>query len=108
VFALEHDLSKPEFEAASAALLARLRGGQLLEAHWLMWVVYAAELGYDFDGEEYWQSFEQRTPRWVTFGNRDLVRTWFRRFHREFAGVEPSGTWAGHFTIVNRRGKLTP
>jgi hypothetical protein len=101
VFALEHDLSADEVSAMAGALRESLGPSTSLEGAWLAWVVYAAELGYDFDGDEYWQSFEDRTPRWRAFGDRGRVRTWFHRFHTEFGGIKPSGPWAQHFNIIS-------
>jgi hypothetical protein len=100
VFALEHNLEPAELRAAAADLKERLACGQSLSTHWLLWVVYAAELGYSYDGDEYWQTFEARTPNWRTMGSRRQVRTWFHRFHREYGGAKPSGAWAEHFSII--------
>ena len=74
--------------------------GSRLEPHWLLWVVYATELGYDYDGDEYWHSFEQRTPRWRDRGSRNQLRTWFSRFRTTYHGVKPSGPWADWFSII--------
>lgn len=62
LFALEHDLSKAEFGEIAELLHAQLADGWKLGRYWLLWVVYATELGYDYDGGEYWPSFEERTP----------------------------------------------
>jgi hypothetical protein len=86
--------------AIAQELRATLRHGGLRSEHWLLWVVYAAEHGYDFDGEEYWQSFEADTPSWRVWGSRDQIRAWFWRFHKRFAGIEPQGAWAHHFSII--------
>src|SRR5208337_2530623 len=74
LFALEHGLTEDEFKEISTLLRSRLAAGLRLGPHWLVWVVYATELGYDYDGDEYWSSFEQRTPQWrekVTSGRRN-------------------------------------
>ena len=68
--------------------------------HWLVWVVYSAELGYRYAGDEYWQTFEQETPRWTVNGDRYRVREFYRRLEREFGGAVPSGRWAEHFSII--------
>src|SRR6516225_3526472 len=73
IFALEHDLSAEEFREIKVLLLERLSLGLRLETHWLLWVVYATELGYDYDGDEYWHSFEERTPRWKDRGSRNQL-----------------------------------
>ena len=64
LFALEHGLTEDEFDEITHLLHAQLTDGWRLGRHWLVWVVYATELGYDYDGDEYWLSFEQRTPLW--------------------------------------------
>jgi len=100
LFALEHDLTDSEFEEIGTQLRSRLALGLRLDPHWLLWVVYATELGYDYDGGEYWHSFEERTPRWRDKGSRNQIREWFSRFQLVYQGVTPSGTWAGQFPII--------
>jgi hypothetical protein len=100
IFALEHDLTSEQFQEISAQLRERLSLGLRIESHWLLWVVYATELGYDYDGDEYWHSFEERTPRWKDRGNRNQLRDWFGRFRTTYHGVKPSGPWAEWFTII--------
>ena len=100
LFALEHDLTDSEFEEIGTQLRSRLALGLRLDPHWLLWVVYATELGYDYDGGEYWHSFEERTPRWRDKGSRNQIREWFSRFQLVYQGVTPSGTWVGQFPII--------
>jgi hypothetical protein len=103
LFALEHDLTDDELEEITRLLHAQLVDGWKLGRHWLVWVVYATELGYDYDGDEYWSSFEQRTPGWrqtVTSTRRDQLRTWFTKFQTTYNGVKPSGPWAEWFSII--------
>jgi hypothetical protein len=100
LFALEHGLSQEEFKEVSTLLRERLSLGLRLEPHWLLWVIYATELGYDYDGDEYWHSFEQRTPRWRDRGSRSQLRTWFSKFRMTYHGVKPSGPWAEWFSII--------
>jgi hypothetical protein len=103
LFALEHGLSHQEVNEISQLVHARLREGARLARHWLVWVVYAAELGYDYDGDEYWYSFESRTPHWresVTSTRRNLLRDWFVKFQAAYNGVKPSGLWAEFFSII--------
>jgi hypothetical protein len=100
LFALEHDLTASELEEIGTQLRERLALGLRLAPHWLLWVIYATELGYDYDGGEYWHSFEERTPRWSDKASRNQLREWFSRFQLAYQGVTPSGTWAGHFPII--------
>jgi hypothetical protein len=64
--------------------------------------VYAAEIGYEFSGDEYWHTFEARTPGWSDLGDwaRQYTRNKFRAFRDRFGGAEPSGPWARHFSII--------
>tara|TARA_R110002110_G_scaffold415612_7_gene652402 strand:+ start:210999 stop:213851 length:2853 start_codon:yes stop_codon:yes gene_type:complete len=99
LFALEHGLSSEDIESVSSQLRARLTSGARLAPHWLLWTIYAAEHGYNYEGGEYWQSFEQNTPGWDA-SDRYRVSTWFSRFQKSFNGFRPSGAWASHFSII--------
>ena len=99
VFALEHGLEAGELSEISELLKAALKTNYSLTKHWLVWVVYATEQGYDYDGDEYWQTFERRMPLW----NRDwrpALRSWFNRFHKSYRGLLPQGRWANFFSII--------
>lgn len=102
VFALEHGLAEAERQALAAEVRQSLRVRSPSDAYWLPWVVYATEVGYAYDGEEYWQSFEETTPGWATCRSRprDWLRDRFVRFHKSYHGVRPSGRWADWFTII--------
>ncbi len=99
IFALEHGLGTDELNRASALLRDRVRTRQRLVPHWLLWVVYASEAGYEYTGDEYWPSFEAQTPNWQ-FHDRTKVKSWFQRFQKSFNGVVPSGPWAEQFSII--------
>lgn len=94
VFALEHGLSKTERDQIRSMLRSRLSS-----RFWLLWVVHAAEVGYRYGGDEYWSSFEEKTPAWE-YHDRPKIKTWFRKFARAYSGVDPSGPWAEHFSII--------
>jgi hypothetical protein len=98
IFALEHGLSLEQWATIEASLLDLLNNGFIADAHWLLWVVYAAEQGYAYDGAEYWHSFEERMPNWRP--HRNTIRNWYQKFHRTFGGVKPTGPWAEHFPII--------
>ena len=76
-----------------------LSEGSLSRQHWLLWVIYATELGYGYEGDEYWNSFEDETPGWE-HRDRARMKSWFRKFQKTFNGVTPSGPWAEHFSII--------
>lgn len=100
VFALEHGLSDEGVEALSNVIRSVAAAGTIADEDWLPWVVYATESGYQYSGDEYWQSFEEKTPRWATDGDREWIRRCFSRFQRQYSGVKPAGAWAEHFTII--------
>ena len=100
VFALEHGLSPDETSALSVAVRDHLRGAPPTGSHRLPLVVYAAEYGYRFDGNEYWPAFERETPGWTEHGSRDWIKLAFLHFHTAYGGVHPSGPWAEHRTII--------
>src|SRR5262245_10535973 len=64
IFALEHNLSVGVWSEISSLLRSRLKTRQSLSFHWLLWVIYATERGYSYEGDEYWQSFDEQTPDW--------------------------------------------
>jgi hypothetical protein len=69
-------------------------------AAWLPTVVYAAEIGYSYAGDEYWQTFEASTPGWAEYGDRQYIRDRFKAFRERFNGAAPSGPWAKQFSII--------
>ncbi|GIH71560.1 hypothetical protein Mth01_38130 [Sphaerimonospora thailandensis] len=83
---------------------------QGLPAHcrvwWLPFVVYAAEIGYNYAGGEYWPLFAQKTPGWESSpgwnvsSNRDRIKRWFKKFSAEYGGAEPKGSFAENFNII--------
>lgn len=100
VFAFEHGLDANELSELPALLKAALTtGGYRLFKHWLIWVVYATEQGYDYDGDEYWHTFERRMPLWDR-GWRPSLRAWFGKFHKTYDGLLPVGRWANFFSII--------
>ena len=102
VFALEHDLSPDDLDLLKGAVRGAISDYYLAhyKATWLPFVVYAAEMGYGYVGDEYWATFSSLTPRW-TSQERSTIRAWFVRFHDCYGGAHPTGAWANHFTIIS-------
>jgi hypothetical protein len=100
VFALEHGLVQAELLALQNSLRAHILVSTPTIKHQLVWVVYASEIGYGYAGDEYWQTFEEKTPGWTSNGRRDWIRNAFVTFQKRFAGAIPSGAWAEHFSII--------
>ncbi len=103
LFALEHglDLGR-DLEDLSAAVRASVAEGQLPQRSWLPFVVYAAEIGYRYQGDEYWPVFEAETPRWKQRGSggRLYVRRRYEEFAETYGGALPSGRWAAWFKNI--------
>lgn len=102
VFALEHDLSPDKLEELKETVRRGVRAGLRTEHQrsWLPFIVYAAEIGYEYAGTEYWPSFAHATPRWVSEHN-EWLRERFVQFSSAYGGAEPSGAFAEHFTIIS-------
>ena len=65
LFGLEHGLAQTEVQALERAVRTHIAYRPPSRDHWLAWIVYSAELGYRYSGDEYWQTFEQETPGWI-------------------------------------------
>ena len=99
VFVIEHGLCEEELEQLRSALRSHCKLHSPRTSDWLLWVIYATEVGYDYTGDEYWTSFEEQTPGWE-YSYRYKIKSWFEKFHANYNGVKPSGPWAEHFTII--------
>lgn len=99
IFAMEHGLCQKDLRQIQTILNSQCKIHSLQSSDWLLWVIYATEVGYTYTGEEYWQSFEQQTPGWES-QNRNKIRNYFTKFQSLYNGVQPSGPWASHFTII--------
>lgn len=109
VFALEHGLGPAEFDLLQAAVRgAVVRGfGAVYRPWWLPFVVYAADVGYDYIGKDFWPSFAERTPGWEApnsgwdvGGHRTRLRNWFVKFANEYGGARPTGAFAEFFINI--------
>src|SRR2546428_9575376 len=100
IFALEHGLAESEIEELRRVVRQSLKERGLSNRWWLPWVVYAAEIGYRYTGDEYWQTFEATTPDWLVRGDRYYIRRRFQEFTKLFGGAQPAGPWADHFSII--------
>jgi len=101
VFALEHGLSSEEIGLLQADIREYISKHSPSTDHMLPWVVYATEIGYRYEGYEYWQTFEEQTDGWIYYGNRYWIQDCFQRFHNKYGGAKPSGRWADHFSIIS-------
>ncbi|MEU5669805.1 hypothetical protein ABZ749_05415 [Micromonospora sp. NPDC047753] len=101
VFALEHDLAGDELDLLTSTVRLEVRKGLGVSQRqwWLPFVVYAAESGYRYVGDEYWPSFERSTPGWRG-DQRPWLKTCFQKFGTEYGGAVPTGAFASSFTII--------
>lgn len=104
IFALEHGLSLgddlPELQAAVRRAVGRPR---LPRTCGLPFVVYAAEVGYGYQGDEFWPGFEEATPGWTSHGvdtARRFIRHQFEDFAETYGGALISGRWARWFKNI--------
>ncbi len=101
IFAIEHALNYSEIEHLQNSARSELASHGLRDDHWLVWVVYATEYGYKYDGIQFWEDFTAHTPAWNHHGSRNKIRDWFHQFQSTFNGIEPRGRWANHFSIIS-------
>ena len=99
VFALEHGLDGVETVGLMDAVRRALLSSAPPSLYWLPLVVYAAEIGYRYEGDEYWDTFQEETPGWSRANNHQVSR-WFKVFARNYRGAEPTGRWATQFRII--------
>ena len=62
IFVLEHGLGTRELQDLTTEIRSQIVAAPPDDGHGLPWIVYAAELGYRYSGDEYWQTFEEETP----------------------------------------------
>lgn len=100
IYAIEHGLFGDELASLLSLVRRQIAQGTPLRVGWLPFVVYAAEMGYAYTGDEYWPSFERLTPGWSQRDSREDVRIRFGEFARLYGGTVPRGVWASHFGII--------
>ncbi|WP_413670134.1 hypothetical protein ACEN9X_09445 [Mucilaginibacter sp. Mucisp86] len=100
VFALEHGLRPSQVKIITTRLIDDHRLNAINKSYWLLWVVYSTELGYEYVGDEYWQSFEEKLRYWDS-SHRESIRWAFKEFQKQFNGITPCGTWANNFSIIS-------
>lgn len=100
IYALEHGLGKEELKLLSKSIREQILRAPPSKAHQLAWIVYATEIGYDYAGDEYWQTFERETPGWTENEYRYWLKRCFLWFHEHYGGAKPTGRWAEHFSII--------
>jgi hypothetical protein len=100
LFALEHGLASGELTVLSEAVRSWVRATAPSTRFWLPFVAYAAEIGYRYEGDDYWPTLEANTPGWEGHTDRDYVSRTFKDFAKTYGGAVPKGRWATHFRII--------
>ena len=98
-FAIEHSLNQTQLSSLAGAVRSHISTFTPDPNSWLPWAVYAVEIGYEFDGHEYWDSFQAKTPGW-TIHERSFLRDCFKKFVKSYGGFTPIGAWAEHRSII--------
>ena len=65
LYALEHVLSVRDLILLRSAVQESIRLGFSDLEYWMPFVDYAAEVGYDYSGVEFWNGFEAAPPGWT-------------------------------------------
>ena len=100
LFAFEHGLSADDLATVGELLRNSPPEDLPLGLHWLVWVVCAAEAGYEYTGGEYWPILAKYGRQWLEPIHQRRLREWFEKFQGRYQGVTPSGAWAGHFKYI--------
>lgn len=100
VFALEHGLADGDLSVLRATVREWVRLRKPARRYWLPFIVHATEVGYQYDGNEYWPTLEADTPGWEARIGRRFIRDRFTEFADTYGGARPQGPWASHFTNI--------
>jgi hypothetical protein len=100
VFALEHGLGHGDLAVMRDAVREWVRLRRPARRYWLPFVVHATEVGYQYDGDEYWPTLEADTPGWQKHVGRPFVRDRLLEFADAYGGARPQGRWALQFNLI--------
>ena len=101
VYAIEHGLAQGDLSVLGDAIESWISQARPSQEHRLPFVVYTTEVGYRYEGDEYWPTLERRAPGWERRVGRAYVRSIFRWFKRTYFGAKPQGRWAEHRSIIS-------
>ncbi len=101
VYAIEHGLAQGDLSVLGDAVESWISQAYPSQEHWLPFVVYATEVGYRYQGDEYWPTLERRAPGWERHVGRPYVKSTFGQFQRTYFGARPQGRWAEHRNIIS-------
>lgn len=101
VYAIEHGLAQGDLSVLDDAVKSWIAQAYPSQEHRLPFVVYTTEVGYRYEGDEYWPTLERRAPGWERHVGRPFVKSIFRWFQRTYFGARPQGRWAEHRSIIS-------
>ena len=93
IFAIEHKLEKDDLNRYFNFLFENCNQNNMDE-FWILWVIFATERGYNFDGKDYWGNFEDEIKKYsknknISFSNnlnRQKIGRYFKEFQKKFKG----------------------
>ena len=101
IFAFEHNLNQDQIDEIFS-ILNRTKI-EPFKTHRMVWIICCTEIGYNYEGSEYWDSFKNK----ISYldekftGYRENLRSFFIWFEKTFNGIVPKGTWANHFVNIS-------
>jgi len=102
VYALEHGLTDDRLRhlklVVRIVIVEKIR--RLVRDSWLPFVVYATEVGYNYDGTKYWPLLEAETPGWQVPDDPERLRGFFEKFTTAYGGARPEGAFAERCNII--------
>lgn len=101
VYAIEHGLAQGDLSVLGDAVKSWTSQAHPSQEHRLPFVVYTTEIGYRYEGDEYWPTLERRAPGWQQLIGRQYVKSIFRWFQQTYFGAKPQGRWAEHRSIIS-------
>lgn len=100
VFAFEHGLTENKIKELIDTL--NWHGNYVSRLHRLVWIVCCTEVGYIFEGKEYWDTFNQKFPNLQNPNiYKEEIRDFFTWFEKSFNGIVPQGEWANYFVNIS-------
>ena len=101
VFAFEHGLDEDTINKLFEKVNSYKNPPSKL--HRLVWIVCCTEIGYIYEGKEYWDTFNKKIPylHLNYNGYKEELRDFFIWFEKTFNGIVPQGDWANYFVNIS-------
>lgn len=90
IFAIEHKLEKDDLDRYFKFLFENCNQKNIDE-FWLLWVIFATERGYNFNGKDYWGNFESEIKKYhknddISLLN-NIIKPKIRKYFKKFQDV---------------------